>query len=85
MFNSDRYGHCVTAPSGDFLVALLDEAAARCARAGAALTAGRHRVLELLTAAGRPLKAYDAMAIYYSEGRVIRPITFYRALDFLVR
>lgn len=56
---------------------------ARVVSVGQRLTAPRHRVLELLLTAGGPVKAYDLIAAFHSDGRVAKPATVYRALDFL--
>jgi Fur family zinc uptake transcriptional regulator len=49
------------------------------------LTAPRRRVLELLLSADAPLKAYDLIAAYGTEGEPAKPPTVYRALEFLER
>jgi Fur family zinc uptake transcriptional regulator len=50
------------------------------------LTAPRKRVLELMLAAGQPVKAYDLMAAYgQGEEGPAKPPTVYRALEFLER
>ena len=59
---------------------------ARCAAEGERMTAPRRRVLELLLAAGEPVKAYDLIARFGgAEGQAAKPPTVYRALDFLER
>ena len=65
------------------LTAGLTAAQARCEAAGQKLTAPRRRVLELLLKAGQPVKAYDLIAAYGTEGEPAKPPTVYRALDFL--
>ncbi|MES2035863.1 MAG: Fur family transcriptional regulator [Pseudomonadota bacterium] len=55
----------------------------RCEAAGQRLTAPRRRVLELLLQSGQPVKAYDLIAAYGTEGEPAKPPTVYRALDFL--
>ncbi|CAN5215311.1 Fur family transcriptional regulator [soil metagenome] len=49
------------------------------------MTAPRRRVLELLLAAGEPVKAYDLIARYGEDGVAAKPPTVYRALEFLER
>ena len=58
---------------------------ARCAAEGERMTAPRRRVLELLLAAGEPVKAYDLIARFGVDGQAAKPPTVYRALDFLER
>jgi Fur family zinc uptake transcriptional regulator len=55
-----------------------------CTDHGVRLTPQRARVLALLRAAPRPLKAYDLLPELGSPGRPAKPPTAYRALDFLV-
>ncbi len=59
----------------------LDAAAEICGRRGARLTPLRRRVLELVWAGHRAVKAYDLLA---RLGAGAMPPTIYRALDFLV-
>jgi Fur family zinc uptake transcriptional regulator len=63
----------------------LDSADARCLAEGERMTAPRRRVLELLLAAGEPVKAYDLIARYGADGQAAKPPTVYRALEFLER
>lgn len=49
------------------------------------MTAPRRRVLELLLAAGEPVKAYDLIARFGRDGEAAKPPTVYRALEFLER
>ena len=49
------------------------------------LTAPRRRVLELLLKADAPLKAYDLIAAFGTDGGSAKPPTVYRALEFLER
>lgn len=49
------------------------------------MTAARLRVLELLLAAGEPVKAYDLIARFGEDGQPAKPPTVYRALEFLER
>ena len=52
---------------------------------GERMTAPRRRVLELLLEAGEPVKAYDLIARYGTDGQAAKPPTVYRALEFLER
>ena len=63
----------------------LDQAETRYSAAGERLTAPRRRVLEMLLGAGRPIKAYDLIADFGTDGRAAKPPTVYRALEFLER
>jgi Fur family zinc uptake transcriptional regulator len=67
------------------LEAALTAAEQRCGDVGERLTAARRRVLELLLSAGQPVKAYDLMAGFGTEGETAKPPTVYRALEFLAR
>ena len=49
------------------------------------MTPPRRRVLELLLAAGEPVKAYDLIARFGADGQAAKPPTVYRALEFLER
>ena len=49
------------------------------------MTPARLRVLELLLAAGEPVKAYDLIARFGEDGQPAMPPTVYRALEFLER
>lgn len=71
--------------SGAALARALDSATARCSERGERMTEPRRRVLELLLAAGEPVKAYDLIAAYGRDGEAAKPPTVYRALDFLER
>ncbi len=53
-----------------------------CVRAGERWTAARQRTYELLSKAGRPVKAYDLIAAF-GPARRPKPPTVYRALEFL--
>ncbi|HEX8570972.1 MAG TPA: Fur family transcriptional regulator [Caulobacteraceae bacterium] len=69
---------------GELATALAD-AEARCVTAEERLTGPRRRVLELLLASGTPVKAYDLIAAFGTEGEAAKPPTVYRALEFLER
>ena len=58
---------------------------ARLAADGERMTPARLRVLELLLAAGEPVKAYDLIARFGHDGQPAKPPTVYRALEFLER
>jgi Fur family zinc uptake transcriptional regulator len=66
--------------------AILDEAARRCAAAGAQLTPLRRLVLRLVLEAGQPVGAYALLERLKGErgGVSAAPPTVYRALDFLL-
>jgi Fur family transcriptional regulator, zinc uptake regulator len=70
--------------TGDLRAALSD-AEARCVRRGERMTEPRRRVLELLLTSGEPVKAYDLIAAYGTDGQAAKPPTVYRALEFLER
>jgi Fur family transcriptional regulator, zinc uptake regulator len=63
----------------------LGDAATRLTDEGERMTAARLRVLELLLAAGEPVKAYDLIARFGQDGQPAKPPTVYRALEFLER
>jgi Fur family zinc uptake transcriptional regulator len=71
--------------AGAALAGALQAADLRCSTAGERLTVPRKRVLELLLAAGQPVKAYDLIAAFGADGAPAKPPTVYRALDFLSR
>lgn len=56
-----------------------------CAERGERLTDARRRALEVILAAGQPVKAYDLLLELGEEGRPAKPPTAYRALEFLSR
>ena len=49
------------------------------------MTVARTRVLELLLSAGEPVKAYDLIARFGTDGAPAKPPTVYRSLEFLER
>lgn len=57
----------------------------RLAAEGEKMTSARQRVLQLLLAAGEPVKAYDLIARFGEDGQPAKPPTVYRALEFLER
>ena len=64
--------------------AVLDRAAALCARRGAQLTALRREVLRLVLEAEAPMGAYALLDRLKASRAGAAPPTVYRALDFLV-
>ncbi len=84
---SDSCGHHhAEGPPGTADVArVLQDADRRLTAAGERMTPSRLRVLELLLAAGEPVKAYDLIARFGEDGQPAKPPTVYRALDFLER
>lgn len=70
-------------PSAGAVARALSEAETRCAADGERLTAPRRRVLQLLLEAAEPVKAYDLIARFGTDGQTAKPPTVYRALDFL--
>lgn len=72
-------------PSADSVASALAAADARLTGEGERMTAARMRVLELLLAAGEPVKAYDLIARFGEDGQPAKPPTVYRALEFLER
>lgn len=67
----------------DTLQRALTKAEALCAERGVRLTRQRRRVLELICKVGRPIGAYELLALLGEGGRAAPP-TVYRALDFLL-
>lgn len=64
--------------------ALLAQVEHTCARRGLRLTALRRRVMELVFAQSKPVKAYDLLDQIRQERDGAAPPTVYRALDFLL-
>lgn len=66
----------------------LDEAMVKaeslCKSKNVRLTKTRKRVLEIIWHNNRILKAYDILDILEKEDKAAKPITVYRALDFLI-
>lgn len=71
--------------TGAGLAAELASAEDRCSAGGGRLTAPRRRALEMLLAAGQPVKAYELVQAFHIGGGAAKPPTVYRALDFLER
>jgi Fur family zinc uptake transcriptional regulator len=63
----------------------LGEVERRLADQGERMTTARSRVLELLLSAGEPMKAYDLIARFGTDGVPAKPPTVYRSLEFLER
>jgi len=68
---------------GDCRAEALAAAERTCAQQGKRLTPLRRRVLELVWAGHRPVKAYDLLEQLRSEQGKVAPPTVYRALEFL--
>lgn len=64
--------------------AYVGEVAKICQERGLRLTGQRERVLRLLAAAGRPVKAYELIELMRDGAGPVAPPTVYRALDFLL-
>ncbi|KQY91097.1 MULTISPECIES: Fur family transcriptional regulator [unclassified Brevundimonas] len=72
-------------PAAADVARAMGEADRRLTAEGERMTAARLRVLELLLAAGEPVKAYDLIARFGDDGQPAKPPTVYRALEFLER
>lgn len=72
-------------PSASEVSRALGAAETRLTTEGERMTPARLRVLELLLAAGEPVKAYDLIARFGEDGQPAKPPTVYRALEFLER
>lgn len=79
------HDHAHDRPDAEGLRRALAAAEELCVRRSERMTAPRRRVLELLLAAGEPVKAYDLIARYGEDGQAAKPPTVYRALEFLER
>lgn len=64
--------------------AFVREVESACATRGLRLTPIRMQMLELIAAAGKPVKAYDLLDRLKDERSNAAPPTVYRALDFLL-
>lgn len=60
-------------------------AEALCKNKNTRLTKTRKRVLEIIWQNQRIIKAYDILDILEKEDKAAKPITVYRALDFLIK
>lgn len=85
MGDTCSHHHTDARPDAAQLARALIAAADRCVAEGERMTAPRRRVLELLLAAGEPVKAYDLIARFGADGQAAKPPTVYRALEFLER
>jgi len=63
----------------------MQDADRRLTAEGERMTPPRLRVLQMLLAAGEPVKAYDLIARFGENGQPAKPPTVYRALEFLER
>ncbi|HEV2531191.1 Fur family transcriptional regulator [Phenylobacterium sp.] len=70
---------------GAALTASLRAAELRCLRNEEQLTKPRKRVLQLLLQSDAPMKGYDLIAAFATDGKPTGPPTVYRALEFLGR
>jgi Fur family zinc uptake transcriptional regulator len=77
--------HSDSPPGAAEVSRAIAEADSRLSAEGERMTPARLRVLELLLAAGEPVKAYDLIARFGEDGRPAKPPTVYRALEFLER
>lgn len=78
--------HPHASPQGlqsDHLVQAMRTIEAEILSRGEKLTAPRRRVLEMILEAGAPVKAYDLIARFHTDGQSAKPPTVYRALSFL--
>lgn len=78
-----QHAHETQTPTPSEVGQAVDAAIRRAVTAGERMTEPRRRVLELLLTASEPVKAYDLIARFHTDGRVAKPATVYRALDFL--
>lgn len=62
----------------------LADAEAECLRRGTRWTPLRREVLQLILQAGKPIGAYDLLALMSGNGRAPAPPTVYRSVDFLL-
>ena len=85
MGDACHHHHADGPPSAGEIARAVAAAEARVSADGDRMTAARGRVLELLLAAGEPVKAYDLIARFGEDGQPAKPPTVYRALDFLER
>lgn len=79
------HDHLDNARSAGEVARILDGVEASCIAEGERMTSPRRRVLELLLIAGEPVKAYDLIARFGTNGEAAKPPTVYRALEFLER
>ena len=77
--------HVDVSPGAADVARAMQDADRRLTAEGERMTPSRLRVLELLLAAGEPVKAYDLIARFGEDGQPAKPPTVYRALEFLER
>ncbi|HEX8661734.1 MAG TPA: Fur family transcriptional regulator [Brevundimonas sp.] len=80
-----HHHHAEGPPAAADVTRAMGEADRRLTAEGERMTPARLRVLELLLAAGEPVKAYDLIARFGDDGQPAKPPTVYRALEFLER
>jgi len=85
MGDACHHHHADGPPGADEVARALSATETRLTASGERMTAARSRVLELLLAAGEPVKAYDLIARFGQDGQPAKPPTVYRALEFLER
>ena len=85
MTASCEHSHSGSRPCESEIAEALTMVEGRFVADGERMTAPRRRVLELLLAAAEPVKAYDLIARYGTDGQAAKPPTVYRALEFLER
>ena len=85
MTASCEHHHDGVPPSEATIAEALTRVEGRFVADGERMTAPRRRVLELLLTAAEPVKAYDLIARYGTDGQAAKPPTVYRALEFLER
>lgn len=76
----DHAAHRHCSPPEDYIGTV----AALCEKLALRLTPIRQRVLELIVAHGKPIKAYDLLSLLQKERSGAAPATVYRVLDFLI-
>ena len=85
MGDACHHHHADGPPGADEVARALSATETRLTASGERMTAARSRVLELLLAAGEPVKAYDLIARFGQDVQPAKPPTVYRALEFLER
>lgn len=85
MGDSCHHAHQDGPPDAATVGRALTDADRRLSAQGERMTAARTRVLELLLSAGEPVKAYDLIARFGTDGAPAKPPTVYRSLEFLER
>lgn len=85
MGDSCHHAHQEGPPDAATVGRALTDADRRLSAQGERMTVARTRVLELLLSAGEPVKAYDLIARFGTDGAPAKPPTVYRSLEFLER